>query len=63
MEKDRSKQDLYETAKGLHGSLERRLMMLMRKSFLSQAEEIEMKVLKKRKLYCKDIMEGFRDEE
>ena len=38
-------------------------MMLMRKSFLSQAEEVEMKVLKKRKLYCKDIMEGFRDEE
>jgi len=62
MEKDRSKQDLYETAKGLHGSLERRLMMLMRKSFLSQAEEIEMKVLKKRKLYCKAIMEGIRDE-
>jgi hypothetical protein len=63
MEKDWSKKDLYETAKGLHGSLERRLMMLMRKSFLSQDEEIEMKVLKKRKLYCKDIMEGFKDEE
>lgn len=63
MEKDRSKEDLYEAAKGLHGSLERRLRMLLRKSFLSEDEEIEMKILKKRKLYCKDIMEGFRDEE
>jgi hypothetical protein len=63
MEKDRSKEDLYQTAKGLHGSLERRLKMLLRKSFLSEDEEIEMKILKKRKLYCKDIMEGFKDEE
>ncbi len=63
MEKDRSKEDLYKTVEGLHGSLERRLRMLLRKSFLSENEEIEMKILKKRKLYCKDIMEGFRDEE
>jgi hypothetical protein len=63
MEKDRSKEDLYQAAKGLHVSLDRRLRMLLRKSFLSEDEEIEMKVLKKRKLKCKDIMEGFRDEE
>ncbi len=63
MEKDRNEEDLYQTAKGLHGSLERRLKMLLRKSFLSEDEEIEMKILKKRKLYCKDIMEGFRGEE
>jgi hypothetical protein len=62
MEKDRNKEDLYKAAEGLHGSLERRLRMLLRKSFLSEDEEIEMKILKKRKLYCKDIMEGFRDE-
>ena len=62
MEKDRNKEDLYETVKGLHGSLERRLSMLLRKSFLSENEELEMKVLKKRKLFCKDIMEGFRNE-
>ena len=37
--------------------------MLLRKSFLSEDEEIEVKVLKKRKLYCKDILEGYRDEE
>ncbi len=63
MENDRSKEELYQAAKGLHVSLDRRLRMLLRKSFLSEDEEIEMKVLKKRKLYCKDIMEGFRDEE
>ena len=60
MEKDGNKEDLYEEAKGLHVSLERRLRMLLRKSFLSEAEEVEMKVLKKRKLHCKDIMEGLK---
>ena len=63
MEKDWGKEDFYEAVKGLHVSLDRRLKMLLRKSFLSEDEEIEMKVIKKRKLYCKDIMEGFRDEE
>jgi hypothetical protein len=63
MDKDRGKEDLYEAVKGLHVSLDRRLRMLLRKSFLSEDEEIEVKVLKKRKLYCKDILEGYRDEE
>ena len=59
MEKETSKKDdVYATAKFLHVSLERRLAMLRAKSFLSEDEEIEMKVLKKRKLRCKDIMEG-----
>ena len=52
--------DLYETAKFLHLSLERRLTMLLAKSFLSEDEEVEMKVLKKRKLRCKDIMERLK---
>ncbi len=60
MEKDGNKNDIYEAAKGLHVSLERRLKMLLRKSFLSEAEEVEMKVLKKRKLHCKDIMEELK---
>ena len=60
MEKDGNKNDTYEAAKGLHVSLERRLTMLLRKSFLSEAEEVEMKVLKKRKLHCKDIMEELK---
>ena len=61
MEKDTSENEIYETARGAHFSLERRLAMLLRKSFLSEDEEIEMKVLKKRKLFYKDIMEGLKD--
>jgi hypothetical protein len=62
MEKEQSKREIYEAAKGVHVSLERRLAMLLRKSFLSEDEEMEMKVLKKRKLFYKDIMEGLKDE-
>ncbi len=56
----KSKDELYNQAKGLHTSLDRRLRMLLRKSFLSEDEELEMKVLKKRKLFYKDIMEGLK---
>jgi hypothetical protein len=62
MEKDGTRDDIYEAAKVFHISLERRLTMLLKKSFLSEDEEIEMKVLKKRKLYYKDIMEGLKEE-
>jgi hypothetical protein len=61
MEKETNKEDLYEAAKFLHFSLERRLAMLRMKTFLSEDEEIEMRVLKKRKLRCKDIMEGLKN--
>ncbi len=56
----KGKEELYNQAKGLHTSLDRRLRMLLRKSFLSEDEELEMKVLKKRKLFYKDIMEGLK---
>ncbi len=62
MEKAKSKEQLYNEAKDLHTSLDRRLRMLLRKPFLSEDEEIEVKVLKKKKLYYKDIMEGLREE-
>ncbi len=62
MEKDATKHEMYEAAKGVHVSLERRLAMLRRKSFLSEDEETEMKILKKRKLFYKDIMEGLKEE-
>ncbi len=61
MEKETNKEDLYEAAKFLHVSLERRLAMLRMKTFLSEDEELEMRVLKKRKLRCRDIMEGLKD--
>jgi hypothetical protein len=63
MEKETSKEEIYETAKGVHVSLDRRLRMLLRKPFLSEEEEIEMKVLKKKKLFYKDIIEGFKEEQ
>ena len=63
MEKDGNERDIYEMAKGVHVSLERRLTMLLKKSFLSEDEEIEMKVLKKKKLFYKDIMEELKNDE
>ena len=61
MEKSKSKEELYQEAKDAHTSLDRRLQMLLRKSFLSEEEELEVRVLKKKKLYYKDLMEGLRD--
>jgi hypothetical protein len=61
MEKPKSKEQLYQEAKEVHTSLDRRLQMLLRKPFLSEDEEIEVRVLKKKKLYYKDLMEGLRD--
>ena len=60
MEKGMSKDELYKEARGLHTSLDRRLRMLLRKPFLSEDEELEMKQVKKKKLYYKDLMEGLR---
>ena len=62
LEKETESQELYEAAQFLHVSLERRLEMLRMKTFLSEDEEIEMRVLKKRKLRCRDIMEGLKDD-
>jgi hypothetical protein len=62
METSEPKEDLYETARGLHLTFDRRLRMLLRKSFLSEDEETEMKILKKKKLYYKDLMEGLKEE-
>jgi hypothetical protein len=56
-----SSEDLYNRAKILHTSLDRRLRMLLRKPYLTDEEELEMKLLKKRKLYYKDIMEKVRE--
>jgi len=63
MEKSKSKEELYREAKDFHTSLDRRLRMLLRKSFLSEQEETEVKVLKKKKLYYKDIMEGLKEKD
>jgi len=62
MEKGEStKEELYKEAEGFHTSLDRRLRMLLRKPFLSEDEEVELKMVKKKKLYYKDIMEELKD--
>jgi hypothetical protein len=61
MEKGKSKEQLYAEAKSFHTSLDRRLRMLLKKPFLSKEEELELKVVKKKKLYFKDIMEGLKE--
>jgi hypothetical protein len=61
MEQETNKSEIYKAARGVHVSLERRLSMLLKKSFLSEDEEMEMKVLKKRKLFYKDLMEELKE--
>ncbi len=57
MENTESTEELYKHARNQHVLLDRRLKMLMKKSYLTSQEELEMKVLKKKKLYYKDIMD------
>ena len=62
MEQSESKEDIYNRAKTQHATLDRRLQMLMKKPYLTDDEEMEVKVLKKKKLYFKDIMERVGEE-
>lgn len=48
---------IYNDAKDQHAALDSRLQMLLKKSYLTEDEELETKVLKKKKLYFKDLME------
>ena len=51
-------EEIYRQYKGQHATFDRRIQMLLKKSYLTDAEEREMKVLKKKKLYYKDLMEN-----
>jgi hypothetical protein len=62
MEQSESKDDIYNRVKTQHATLDRRLQMLMKKVYLTADEEMEVKVLKKKKLYFKDIMEKVGEE-
>jgi hypothetical protein len=62
MKKSESKEDIYNHAKTQHAVLDRRLSMLLKKAYLTEDEEMEVKVLKKQKLYFKDIMERISEE-
>jgi hypothetical protein len=57
MNSGENKEETYDQAKAGHAIMERRLKMLSRKSYLTASEELEVKVLKKKKLYYKDIMD------
>jgi hypothetical protein len=63
MDNGKTKDDLYNEAKNHHTSLDRRLQMLLKKSFLTESEEVEVRELKKKKLFYKDMMERLRGEE
>lgn len=58
MENIESKEEIYCEAKSQHTLLERRLRMLLKKSYLTAEEELEIRVLKKKKLYYKDTMDS-----
>jgi len=60
MDTTESKEEIFNRAKGQHETLDRRLHMLLRKPFLTAEEELEVRELKKKKLYYKDIMEKNR---
>ena len=58
MENTESKEEIYCQAKNQHTLLERRLRMLLKKPYLTAEEELEIRVLKKKKLYYKDAMDN-----
>jgi hypothetical protein len=62
MEEEKSREELYEEAKILHKSLDEKLQMLQEKPYLTAEEELEVKLLKKRKLFYKDTMERLKEE-
>ena len=62
MEEGEKKEDIYGSAKGHHVTLDRRLRMLLRKPYLTEKDEMEIKILKKKKLYFKDIMERTKND-
>ncbi len=62
MEEKKSKEELYNEARILHKSLHEKLQQLQDKGYLTPDEELEMRLLKKKKLYFKDMMERLKEE-
>jgi hypothetical protein len=62
MEEAKSKEELYNEARILHKSLDEKLQTLQEKPYLTEDEELEVKLLKKRKLHYKDTMERLKEE-
>ncbi|MCX7858438.1 MAG: DUF465 domain-containing protein [Deltaproteobacteria bacterium] len=62
MDKEDPKEEIYKDAKNKHAFLDKRLQMLLKKPYLTEEEEMEIKILKKKKLFYKDIMERAKEE-
>jgi hypothetical protein len=62
MEETKSKEEQYNEARILHKSLDEKVQILQEKAYLTQDEEAELRLLKKRKLYYKDMMERLKGE-
>jgi uncharacterized protein YdcH (DUF465 family) len=62
MEETNSKEEQYNQACIAHKSLDEKLKRLEERPFLTADEEMEVKLLKKKKLYCKDLMERLKGE-
>jgi uncharacterized protein YdcH (DUF465 family) len=61
MEQDKEKEELYNEARIIHKSLDEKLRTLEEKPYLTRDEELEVKVLKKKKLHYKDLMEAIKE--
>ncbi len=62
MEDNRTKEERYNEVYAAHKALDEKLQRLNEKPHLSDDEEMEIKQLKKKKLYVKDMMEAIRQE-
>lgn len=62
MEESKSKEEQYNEARILHKSLDEKVQILQTKAYLTDDEELELKLLKKKKLYFKDLMEKITEE-
>lgn len=62
MDEGKGKEERYNEARIMHKSLDEKLQMLQAKLCLTEDEELEMKLLKKKKLYFKDMMERIKEE-
>ncbi len=58
----KSKEEQYNEARIMHKACDEKILILQEKPYLTDDEELEVKLLKKRKLRYKDIMEELRKE-
>ncbi len=59
-EETKSREEQYNEARIMHKACDEKIGILQEKPYLTADEELEVKLLKKRKLHYKDIMERLR---